>query len=122
MSQSIREQARDAFREAFGEPQYIDVAGGQIYRWVLKREHALHLYLTIDAPEMPDICHIMTSDPSSKAVEPISNLTLRTMEEVHKAIDRIREQWRSPETSVDAPQVGQNDYLKRRSGTMQAPR
>jgi hypothetical protein len=115
MSKTFREQALEEVRNAFGEPEYINVTGGQIFRWILKREHGSHLYITIDSPEIPSVCHIMISDPSSKAVEPISNMTLRTLEEVKSVIKRIERQWHAPESSTEEAQVGLNDYLKIRT-------
>ena len=109
---NFRDQARDAFIEEFGEPEYISVTGGEIYRWILNRRDASDLFITIDSPEMPDLCHIMISDPASTAVEPVSSMTLRTLNEIHSVIERVRNQWHHPASSHDAPDLGTAERFK----------
>jgi hypothetical protein len=115
MNKPFRELAADEVRQAFGDPEVIPVKGGQLYRWVLKRQHGSHVFVTIDSPEIPTICHIMISDPSSKAVEPVTNMTLRTLDEVRMVIERIRDQWQTPESSGQAQDIGVRDYIKNRA-------
>ena len=116
MSKPFREQACEEFKKAFGQPEVIEVTGGEIYRWILKRKHGNHVFVTIDSPELPDIAHIMISDPSSRSVEPVANMTLRTLEEIKQIIERIRAQWQAPDTASEAPSIGERDSLKRRTG------
>lgn len=93
----FREQARKECRKAFGEPQVLKVRGGEIDRWTLTRPEGGDMYVTLDAPELPDLVHVMISDPTSMRVDPIASLVTRTMEEVKKTIETIKAQWKDPE-------------------------
>ena len=106
MTSMLRDSVREAFEKRFGPPQILDVSSGKIFRWVLQRANSMHLYVTLDSPELPDVAHIMISDPSSKAVDPISNRTLSTIEEAEQLIELIEEQWKNPgaRTSRSAPE------------------
>lgn len=91
---SFRDDAVSKFIEAFGEPETLDATGGMIYRWRLTRPHNLDLFITFDSPEMHEVAHVIVSDPSSKATEPVNSLTMRTIREVELMIERIRLQWK----------------------------
>ena len=92
----FREQVKARMAEAFGEPVAVPLESGPLYRWVLKRAdgHAMHLYITLDSPENPNIGHVLISDPSSHAVEPVQSATVRTIEELERVIAAIVEQWK----------------------------
>jgi hypothetical protein len=92
-AQSLREQARAECRKAFGEPHVLKVPGGEIDRWTLKRPGGSEMYVTLDAPELPDLVHLMISDPGADVVEPIASHVMRTIEEVRKTIKAIEAQW-----------------------------
>jgi hypothetical protein len=89
----FRMLALERITAAFGEPREIPVERGSLYRWVLERPHGLSIYLTLDSPEMPDLAHILVSDPSSKAIDPISSVVMRSIAEVDSAIERVKRQW-----------------------------
>lgn len=90
----LREQAREECRTAFGEPHVLKVPGGEIDRWTLKRDGGPDMYVTLDAPELPDLVHLMVSDPGADLVEPITSLVMRTIEEVKETIRMIEKQWK----------------------------
>jgi hypothetical protein len=90
---SFRDVARDLLIEAFGEPRVMRAEEGALYRWVLKRERGLSLYVTLDSPEMPWIAHLLISDPEAEMVDPIATVTMRTVEEIRATIEAIRRQW-----------------------------
>lgn len=89
---SFREQAKELMAAAFGDPQVMKAESGNLYRWVMPRRDGLnvHVYVTMDSPEMPDIAHVMVSEPSSSAVTPLTTTVMRTLEEVKALIKRIR--------------------------------
>lgn len=93
-SKPLREQAREECRKAFGEPHVLKVPGGEIDRWTLKRPGGPEMYVTLDAPELPDLVHLMVSDPGADVVEPIASQVMRTMEEVRMTIKTIEAQWK----------------------------
>jgi hypothetical protein len=88
----FRERARMHLVEAFGEPEVLQTSNGPLYRWVLRRKHGVdaHVYVTLDSPEMPDIAHVLVSDPAARTIEKITSRTMRTMEEVDALIKTIR--------------------------------
>lgn len=90
----LREQARERCREVFGEPHVLKVPGGEIDRWTLKRDNGPEMYLTLDAPELPDLVHLMISDPGADLVEPITSMVMRTVEEVVEIIRIVEKQWK----------------------------
>ncbi len=92
----LREQARKECRKAFGEPQVLKVRSGEIDRWTLTRPGGGDMYVTLDAPELPDLVHVMVSDPTSTTVDPICSVVMRTIEEVQKTIKIIQDQWNDP--------------------------
>ena len=92
--QAFRQQALERLMGALGEPEVIKVSGGEMYRWVLKRPHNLHMYLTLDSPELPDIAHLIVSDPRSRAADPVVSLTMRTLPEVDAVVKKVIEQWK----------------------------
>jgi hypothetical protein len=94
----FREVARQILVGAFGEPTAVPVDSGRLYRWVLERPYGLSVYVTLDSPEMPDLGHVMISDPASTAVDPIASMTVRTATEVESLVDRIRLQWKGAES------------------------
>ncbi|HYE03733.1 MAG TPA: hypothetical protein VD963_10930 [Phycisphaerales bacterium] len=79
--------------EEFGEPKVLKVERDALYRWVLHRAHGLSVYLTLDSPELPDMAHLLISDPSSQAIEPIASRSMRTKEELEAVIKLIHRQW-----------------------------
>lgn len=94
---SLRERARRECRKTFGEPQVLKVKGGEIDRWTLTREGGgPEMYVTLDAPELPDLVHIMISDPQATPVDPISSIVMRTLDEVKATIQAIEEQRKNP--------------------------
>lgn len=99
---SLREQARDACRKVFGEPHVLKVPGGEIDRWTLSRDEGPDMYVTLDAPELPDLVHLMVSDPGASVVEPIASMVMRTMREVKETIKLIEKQWKSPPGAAPA--------------------
>jgi hypothetical protein len=93
---TFREQAWREFRKAFGEPdEVLRTESGAIYRWILKRDHNAHIYLTFDSPELPSIAHVMVSDPKAHLAEPVASLTMRTLDEVKATMTRIKDQWKN---------------------------
>lgn len=89
----FREVAKEHFVRAFGEPQHLPTEAGDLYRWVIPIPGTLHtanVYVTIDSPEMPDIAHVLISDPAAGAVEPISSIITRSLEDVDRLIERIK--------------------------------
>ena len=91
---SFRDVALEHLSEAFGDPRGMRAEVGALYRWVLKREQGLSLYVTLDSPEMPWIAHLLISDPGDKSVDPIATITMRTLGELRMTIDLIRRQWK----------------------------
>ncbi|HYE61354.1 MAG TPA: hypothetical protein VD997_05105 [Phycisphaerales bacterium] len=89
---SFREKGLDYFTQALGPPTEIPVDNGTIYRWKLPRKgtHDVNVYITIDAPELPDIAHIMISDPAKGADEPIKGFTVRNESEFPNVLAYIR--------------------------------
>lgn len=98
--ETLREEARREFRKVFAEPQVLKVQGGEIDRWTLKRETGGDMFVTLDAPEMPDLVHIMISDPMASRINPITSVIMRTMDEVRKTMRAIEAQWKDPPTEV----------------------
>jgi hypothetical protein len=91
---TFREQVRDIFTQTLGNPAVIPVGNGDIWRWVLQRQYSMHVYVTIDSPEMPDLAHVIVSDPASKNVEPVASYTVRTHEEADRIVQAIVKQWK----------------------------
>lgn len=89
----FRERALDRLIAAFGDPERIPAEAGILYRWVLRRPHGLDLYITLDSPEMPEIAHLIVSDPRSGVVDPVVSLTMRTLPEVDAVVEKLRQQW-----------------------------
>lgn len=52
------------------------------------------MHITLDSPELPQIAHLIVSDPRSGPVDPVVSLTMRTLPEVEAVIQRLLEQWR----------------------------
>lgn len=90
---SFREQSLTTIVEAFGAPEEIPLSAGKIYRWTLRRDGGVNVYVTLDSPEFPHIAHLLVAD-LAHAAGPIASLTMRTMEEVRDAVQRIRKQWK----------------------------
>ncbi|MBC7833694.1 MAG: hypothetical protein H7Y88_01155 [Phycisphaerales bacterium] len=93
-SPTIRDEVRLAMNEKFGKPLVLNVESGAIYRWVLKRERGPSLYITLDAPELPALVHLLISDPLPDEVNPISAALARTWDEAAVLLDRIMAQWK----------------------------
>lgn len=91
----LREQARDECRKVLGEPHVLKVPGGEIDRWTLKRPEGSEMYVTLDAPELPQLVHLMISDPGARVVEPITSVIMRTIAEVKERLRLIEAQWKS---------------------------
>ncbi|HYE60438.1 MAG TPA: hypothetical protein VD997_00455 [Phycisphaerales bacterium] len=89
---SFREKATEYFIRELGEPVHIQVKEGTIFRWTIRRRDNMDLaiYITLDSPEMPDIAHVMISDPGCIDAEPIKSYTLRTEDEFAMALGEIR--------------------------------
>lgn len=92
MAELFRDVALRLLTEAFGEPAVIKTAEGPVYRWKLERPGRPHmaLYVTLDSPEMPDLAHIMISDPNPEAPEPLTSVVMRTAPEVKAGIALVR--------------------------------
>jgi hypothetical protein len=91
---TFRDQALERLKAFLGEPEAIRVTGGEMYRWVLRRPHNLDMYITLDSPEMPDIAHLIVSDPKGMAADPVVSLTMRTLPEVEVTAKKLLEQWK----------------------------
>jgi hypothetical protein len=91
-SKSFREKGLDYFTRALGEPSHIPVQNGTIYRWALPRKgrNNVHIYITIDAPELPNMAHIMVSDPAQDVDGPLKNFTIRDVAEFEDVVAYIR--------------------------------
>jgi hypothetical protein len=89
---SFREKGLAFFTRELGEPTHIPVQNGTIYRWALPRKgrNDINIYITIDAPELPNMAHIMISDPAKEADQPIKNFTVRDEAEFPSVIAYIR--------------------------------
>jgi hypothetical protein len=90
----LRDKALEKLVAAFGEPERIPVRGGTIYRWTLERQYGLHMYVTLDSPERPDLAHLIVSDPKSTAADPVVSIAMWTLPEVDAVIARLRKQWK----------------------------
>jgi hypothetical protein len=80
---TFRERALQAFTKLLGEPKHVPVDSGTIYRWRLPRKgrHNVNVYITIDAPELPEFAHVMVSDPSATQGEPVRSFMIRGADE-----------------------------------------
>lgn len=90
----FREQALARLTAAFGKPTVVQVAEGEIYRWVLARPFGVDLHVTLDSPEFPDLAHLIVSDPKAGPLDPIASLTMRTLPEVDAVVERLLLQWK----------------------------
>jgi hypothetical protein len=83
---------------AFGAPQRLETESGPLYRWVLRRARGAdaHVYITLDSPELPDLAHVLISDPGAKTINPITALTIRTMPEADRLVALVKQQVESP--------------------------
>ena len=91
-SSTFRDQAASFFTNALGQPFAIPAPEGLMCRWKFQRQGStdLVIYITMDSPEMPDIAHIMISDPSCKDSQPITSLVLRKVEDFEPTLEKIR--------------------------------
>ena len=89
---SFRELALKAFTEVLGEPKRVPIDTGTIFRWQLPRKGSqdVHVYITIDAPELPDFAHVMVSDPSLTEGEPVRSFMIRQEKEIEPVIAYLR--------------------------------
>jgi hypothetical protein len=85
-------RALELFVAAFGEAREVQVENGYLYRWVFHRPDKSTVYITLDSPELPDLAHVMISDPAASAIAPITSVIMRTLPEVEAAIESIRTQ------------------------------
>ena len=92
-TEPFRQRALGRLVAAFGDPEVLRSEAGALYRWVLRRAHRMDMYITLDSPEMPDMAHLIVSDPKAGGAEPVASLTMRTIEEVDAVIGKLREQW-----------------------------
>jgi|GEM_PF-5602459 len=90
-SKSFREKGLEFFIRELGEPTHIPVQNGTIYRWALPRKgrNNINIYITIDAPELPNMAHVMISDPAQET-DPLKNFTVRDESEFADVIAYIR--------------------------------
>jgi hypothetical protein len=91
---TFRDQALARLREALGEPEVLVATPGNMYRWILKRSDGLHVYVTLDSPEMLHFAHLIISDPKAKLVDPVISVTMHTLAEVDVVIERLLAQWK----------------------------
>ena len=89
---SFREKAISYFYKALGQPEEIPVSNGKLFRWRLPRvgENDVMIYITINSPELPNIAHIMVTDPAEDADEPIKNFVLRDLSALDAVLAYIR--------------------------------
>ena len=91
----FREQAFLSLKQFLGEPEILPATGGFLYRWLLERPNGLSMYVTLDSPELPEVAHLIISDPQSKqAVDPVLSKTMRTLEEVEVVALELLKQWK----------------------------
>lgn len=91
---------------AFGEPQEVlKVIGGEIDRWTLTltSNPRRTIYITLDSPEMPQLAHVIVSDPGANLADPIGSFSMRTVDEVRSVIKRIQDQWKNIGGDAVAP-------------------
>ena len=98
---TLREQVFDMMRTAFGEPEVAPVESGNLYRWTLRRQFDLNIYITMDSPEHSDLAHILVSDSTQYQSAPVVSTVVYSVEEAHALIKRILEQWRRPRADPD---------------------
>lgn len=91
-SRSFREKGLEYFRRHLGEPANIPVDNGTLYRWRLPRlgHPGLHFYVTIDAPELPQLAHIMVSDPAPDSDLPVRSFLVKNEAEFLNVLGFIR--------------------------------
>jgi hypothetical protein len=90
--ESFRAKALAAFTRLLGEPAAIAVENGTIYRWRRRRKgfHDVNVYITIDAPELPDFAHVMISDPAVRQGEPVRSFMIRGEIEIEPVLAYLR--------------------------------
>lgn len=81
--------------ESLGRPDALPVGSGYLYRWTLERPDRSPVYVTLDSPELPDIGHLMVSDPSASTVTPVTAFTVRTMQELEVVLREVLRQWKA---------------------------
>jgi hypothetical protein len=92
----FRDRALTVLKEVLGEPERLPATGGVLYRWILERSNGLSMYVTLDSPEMPELAHLIISDPqSTQNVEPVVSKTMRTIEEVEAIAQELVKQWKT---------------------------
>ncbi|MBC7833693.1 MAG: hypothetical protein H7Y88_01150 [Phycisphaerales bacterium] len=91
---SFRDQVASLFTEAFGDPAILDTESGPLFRWKLGRANGLHVYVTLDSPEMPSLAHVIISDPGSGGVDPVQSVVMRTMAEAVSVLAKLQLQLR----------------------------
>jgi hypothetical protein len=91
---AFRERALERLVAKLGPPEVVPVTPGALYRWILRRPHGLDMYITLDSPEIPDLAHLIVSDPRSGAADPVASITMHTLAEVDAVIDRVLAQWK----------------------------
>ena len=90
---AFRDEAIQEFVKKFGPTEDSIDPHGTIVRWRLKRERGLDLHVIIDSPEKQSEAHVLLSDPCTEARLPVRSLHLKRMDDVHKALTDIDDQW-----------------------------
>lgn len=89
----FREWAQRQLRGALGEPETLRSEAGEVYRWTLRRPRREPLYVTLNSPEMPELAHVIVSDPEMLVQDPIRSKIARTEPELLVTLRDIREAW-----------------------------
>ena len=83
----LREQTREMFTAAFGEPEKMPTVDGILFRWIVKCEGRT-VRITLDSPEFPELAHFLISD--TRAVVRLAAETCRSREDVEQLLDQIK--------------------------------
>jgi hypothetical protein len=89
----FREWAARQLRSALGEPEVLATTVGDVYRWTLRREGKEPLYVTLNSPELPELAHVIYTDPEMLRADPITSRITRTEPEFLTTLHDIRECW-----------------------------
>lgn len=92
----FREWAARQLRSALGEPEVLATAAGDVYRWTLRRDGREPMYVTLNSPELPELAHVIYTDPEMLRSDPIISRITRTEPEFLVALHDIRERWVQP--------------------------
>lgn len=87
---SMRAKALVRLTGALGDYSETPIKGGSLYRWTISRPDGSKLYITLDSPELPNLAHIIISDPSSGAHKPIDAYSATDDEELGAIVDYVR--------------------------------